>query len=379
MQGFFTFCSVYFNHLTRDEAELDLKVRMDNYEPENKNFTYSQTGEKIGTGLLASYHADIAGKNVMMKELRRNEKLKRKTERMIARAVEKKTGNQQDIAVWPPPEFPDAEKVLSKEEPKPEPVKTPEPSEEKVEFKKRKVPAGLAKRLAAKRKAAGLPELEVAKPEPNIDVAKAEEAAKAALGEMANFSIPGMDVDKLKKLLAGEKVDEVKPKPSAPPGLKPGETAKKSGGVNYVNMPSEVPLSIPGLPAGWKFGDEMPTGFVAEPEPEKQNVALEIAQSTQRKRKRPDQPVIFQKDAMGALVDPTRFNTQIEQENLTPKQPGYYIQKRKEEQAKRDAHEAMMRQTSAKVISSGPQMSSTDQYTSVSSDKLGLNLVGFSE
>ena len=131
-------------------------------------------------------------------------------------------------------------------------------------------------------------------------------------------------------------------------------------------MPSEVPLSIPGLPAGWKFGDEMPTGFVAEPEQEKPNVALEIAQSTQRKRKRPDQPVIFQKDAMGALVDPTRFNTQIEQENLTPKQPGYYIQKRKEEQAKRDAHEAMMRQTSAKVISSGPQMSSTDQYTSVS-------------
>ena len=57
-------------------------------------------------------------------------------------------------------------------------------------------------------------------------------------------------------------------------------------------MPSEVPLSIPGLPAGWKFGDEMPTGFI--PEPEKPNVALEIAQSTQKKRRRPDQPVIFQ-------------------------------------------------------------------------------------
>lgn len=57
-------------------------------------------------------------------------------------------------------------------------------------------------------------------------------------------------------------------------------------------MPSEVPLSIPGLPAGWKFGDEMPTGFV--PEPEKPNVALEIAQSSQKKRRRPDQPVIFQ-------------------------------------------------------------------------------------
>ena len=61
---------------------------------------------------------------------------------------------------------------------------------------------------------------------------------------------------------------------------------------SYVNMPSEVPLSIPGLPAGWKFGDEMPTGFV--PEPEKPNVALEIAQSSQKKRRRPDQPVIFQ-------------------------------------------------------------------------------------
>ena len=224
----------------------------------------------------------------------------------------------------------------------------------------------MARRLAAKRKAAGLPELEVAKPEPNIDVAKAEEAAKAALGAMSGFSIPGMDVEKLKKLLAGEKVEEKpKPAPSAPPGLKPGEAPKKTSGQNYVNMPSEVPMSIPGLPAGWKFGDEMPTGFVPEPEPEKPNVALEIAQSSQRKRRRPDQPVIFQKDAMGALVDPTRFNTQIEQENLTPKQPGYYIQKRKEEQAKRDAHEAQMRQTSQKVISAQPEASSSDQYTAV--------------
>ena len=58
-------------------------------------------------------------------------------------------------------------------------------------------------------------------------------------------------------------------------------------------MPSEVPFSIPGLPAGWKFGDEMPTGYVEPVVPEKQNVAIEIAQS-KRKRKRPDQPAIFQ-------------------------------------------------------------------------------------
>ena len=61
--------------------------------------------------------------------------------------------------------------------------------------------------------------------------------------------------------------------------------------------------------------------FEPEVQPEKQNVALEIAQS-KRKRKRPDQPVIFQSDAMGALVCPSKYNTSIEQENLTPKQPG---------------------------------------------------------
>ena len=69
-------------------------------------------------------------------------------------------------------------------------------------------------------------------------------------------------------------------------------------------MPSEVPLSIPGLPAGWKFGDEMPTGFI--PEPEKPNVALEIAQSTQKKRRRPDQPVIFQVHLLFPLNFPLR-------------------------------------------------------------------------
>ena len=31
---------------------------------------------------------------------------------MIAKAVEKKTGNKQDIMCWPPPQFPDAEKIL---------------------------------------------------------------------------------------------------------------------------------------------------------------------------------------------------------------------------------------------------------------------------
>ena len=72
--------------MTRDEAKLDLKVRMDTYEPEKTDFTYSQTGEKIGTGLLATYHSDLGGKNVMMKELRKNERLKRKTEKMIAKA-----------------------------------------------------------------------------------------------------------------------------------------------------------------------------------------------------------------------------------------------------------------------------------------------------
>ena len=184
------------------------------------------------------------------------------------------------------------------------------PAPEKVEFKKTKkaLPAGLAKRLAAKRKAAGLPTVsftnfsndiitaniklekvgvEIAKPENKVDQEQAKKAAAAAMEGLSDFKIPGLDLEKIKALMEGKPL-------SKPPGLKPGEqpTNTKSG-VNYVNMPSEVPISIPGLPAGWKFGDEMPTGFIPEPEPEKPNVALEIAQS-KRRRKRPDQPVVFQ-------------------------------------------------------------------------------------
>ena len=66
---------------------------------------------------------------------------------------------------------------------------------------------------------------------------------------------------------------------------------------------------------------------------------------------------------MGALVDPSRFNTSIEQENLTPKQPGYYIQKRKEEEIKRQ-QEARMR-SEPKTISSAPKLSTSDQYSQV--------------
>lgn len=78
---------------------------------------------------------------------------------MISKAVEKKTGGKQDIVSWPPPQMPDAESILTNddqsEDVKPaedSPVKSDEkPVENKVEFKKRKaLPPGLAKRLAAK-------------------------------------------------------------------------------------------------------------------------------------------------------------------------------------------------------------------------------------
>ena len=115
-------------------------------------------GEKIGTALLSNYHSDLAGSNLGMKELRKAERLKKKTEKMISKAVEKKTGGKQDIVSWPPPQMPDAEAILTTqdqsedgkpvEESKPEEEK---PVENKVEFKKRKaLPPGLAKRLAAK-------------------------------------------------------------------------------------------------------------------------------------------------------------------------------------------------------------------------------------
>ena len=114
-------------------------------------------GEKIGTALLSNYHSDLAGSNLGMKELRKAERLKKKTEKMISKAVEKKTGGKQDIVSWPPPQMPDAESILTdqSEDVKPVdelPVKSEEkPVENKVEFKKRKaLPPGLAKRLAAK-------------------------------------------------------------------------------------------------------------------------------------------------------------------------------------------------------------------------------------
>jgi hypothetical protein len=92
-------------------------------------------------------------------------------------------------------------------------------------------------------------------------------------------------------------------KPSQPPGLAPGRVpipavADKIGrGSNFVNMPAEVPIVIPGLPAGWKFGDAMPVGIEPEPEiteAEKNLPPLEIATSKRKRKRRPEQPVIFQ-------------------------------------------------------------------------------------
>ena len=86
---------IYFNHLTRDEADIEVNMRLKKYEIEEKTFETSESGERIGTNLLKHYHEDIGTKNREMKALRKIERMKRKTEKKIAKEVEKKTGNMQ--------------------------------------------------------------------------------------------------------------------------------------------------------------------------------------------------------------------------------------------------------------------------------------------
>ena len=67
--------------------------------------------------------------------------------------------------------------------------------------------------------------------------------------------------------------------------------------ISFVNMPSEEPLNIPGLPIGWKFGDPMPEGTPVEEEkpPENQNPLEVVSKATNAKKKRrPKQPLIFE-------------------------------------------------------------------------------------
>ena len=135
------------------------------------------------------------------------------------------------------------------------------------------------------------------KPEPAVDPAVLERAAAAAMGGFDFSSAKGLDANLLQTLMNGGSAPQVA---SCPPGLKPGEkpTKAESGAGNFVNMPSENPISIPGLPAGWKFGDAMPTGTPREEDQEtaqqqKNANPLDVVTSRKRKR-RPEQPVIFQ-------------------------------------------------------------------------------------
>ena len=53
---------VYFNHLTRDEAEIEMKIRMDKYQPDKEDdFSYSGNSLKIGTFFIGNpiYSSDI--------------------------------------------------------------------------------------------------------------------------------------------------------------------------------------------------------------------------------------------------------------------------------------------------------------------------------
>ena len=124
--------------------------------------------------------------------------------------------------------------------------------------------------------------------------AKAAQAAMSIDFSTIDFSSTKLDIKHLQNLM-NPKVEPT----SKPPGLRPGDEptkSDKSGTGDFVNMPSENPVCIPGLPAGWKFGDAMPEGVAREPdipEENKNQHPLDIATSRKKKR-RPDQPVIFQ-------------------------------------------------------------------------------------
>ena len=67
----------FFQNLNREEAALDLKMKMNHFKNrEPAQFTFTETGEKMGTALLNTYNADLNSRNLGMKELRRLERIK---------------------------------------------------------------------------------------------------------------------------------------------------------------------------------------------------------------------------------------------------------------------------------------------------------------
>ena len=90
----------FFQNLNREEAALDLEMRMRHFKNrEPAQFTITETGEKMGTALLNTYNADLNSRNLGMKELRRLERIKARTERKIEKALAKKN-TKQEISSW---------------------------------------------------------------------------------------------------------------------------------------------------------------------------------------------------------------------------------------------------------------------------------------
>ena len=46
---------VYFNHLTRDEAAIEMKIRMDKYQPDKED-DFSYSGNSLECGICDSYY-----------------------------------------------------------------------------------------------------------------------------------------------------------------------------------------------------------------------------------------------------------------------------------------------------------------------------------
>jgi len=312
----------FFQNLNREEAALDLKMRMSHFKNrEPAQFTITETGEKMGTALLNTYNADLGSRNLGMKELRRLERIKARTEKKIEKALAKKN-TKEAITSW---DDIAPKEISTEEEPKEDLIEKEVASRVEKELKQlEKLPPALAKRLASRnnfrKRRISDSEKETKAEKSNFDPSQAAAAAQAAMAAFDFSSVANLDASKLTKLMSEPApVERKEPLKKMATSLE-----KKDKAGSFVNMPSEEPLNIPGLPIGWKFGDPMPEGTVAEVDkpPVDESPLETVSNATNaRKKRRPKQPLIFEADAMGALVDPSRFTSKnhIEQKNLTPR------------------------------------------------------------
>ena len=168
---------------------------------EPAQFTFTETGEKMGTALLNTYNADLSSRNLGMKELRRLERVKARTERKIEKALAKKN-TKEEISSWdesPPKEVSaDEEDLIEKE------VAT---RVEKELKQLEKLPPALAKRLASR---SNFRKRRISDSEPkkvensDFDPSKAAAAAQAAMAafDFSSANFGNLDASKLTKLMS---------------------------------------------------------------------------------------------------------------------------------------------------------------------------------